>query len=134
MSAWEVYLVTRCDAVHAAFMICTIVSVMVLGTAWLIYSLACIMGAEELSPKEKANGDRIIKRLTWWMAPLLLVLSLGTMAVPTTKQAAAIWVIPRLTSPQVQAEAGEFYGLAKEWLAQQVRGKQLKREQPEKAP
>ena len=43
---------------------------------------------------------------------------------PSTKQAAVIWLLPKITTEQnldkVQSEAGELYDLAKQWLKEKA--------------
>ena len=45
--------------------------------------------------------------------------------IPTTKQAAVIWLLPKVVTEQnmekVQSEAGELYDLAKQWLTENAK-------------
>ena len=114
MSPWTIYLITRCDYVSGALMAVWIVSVVVAVVAFCVGStIATDTKAETLPPG--------CVRLLRWLLGVFLVSGVGFMLTPTTKQMAAIIAIPAIVNNEkVQSEASELYGLAKEWMRQQV--------------
>ena len=119
MSAWEVYLILQLDSIHAALVAVSLLSALAATAVFL----AGILGLEASSPRGAILS---------WLAALVLTVSLtGVTALavallPTTKTAAAIYIVPRLTTDEnvdaLKSEAGEVYGLFKDWLEQQAQG------------
>ena len=70
-----------------------------------------------------AEGKRALRWSQRFLA-IGLMLVIAFTFIPSTKQAAAIYVLPQIVTTEnieaVQAEAGDLYGLAKQWLEEQI--------------
>jgi membrane-bound ClpP family serine protease len=100
IDGWTIYWITILDRIQLV--------VMTIGIIYLIFGLLHLLEGEQRK-----------------QAITLLMLSLMCFNVfifiPSTGDMAAIYVIPAIAnSEEVQGESTEIYGLAKEWLRQQV--------------
>ena len=111
MNGWEVYLITRLDTVQVS---CTVVAIFAgigMGLASLFWGLETAMPTFGDGPA--AGLGRAVRRCGLVVA----VATLGAVLTPTSKQMAAIIVLPEIANSEtVQIEAREIYDLAKEWL------------------
>ena len=113
------YWITRLDKLdgllYGMLIVFTVVSV--------VLTVTCFISS--MTRHNDPNDERVFQ-LVRWVAPVALLLFLlsaaGWLFVPTTKEYAAIKMIPALVNnPKVQDEAKEVYALAKEWLKDQVK-------------
>ena len=105
-----VYLISRLDAINILLIILTLVSV-----AICVLSIAAIF-ASAAEEGWESSVPTIMRRFIRWPILALLASSILLILVPTTKDAAAIIVIPRIANSQTVNELGEaIVGLAKEW-------------------
>lgn len=132
MSAWTLYLITRLDTLVGISTTAAIIG----GVAVLISVPATMFGRDTIKDGERldskslmAEGSMLMataRRVRTWAIVAVVLGVLGITFLPTTKQAAVIYVLPKVANnEQLQTEAGELYGLAKEYLKRQV-------EEPEK--
>lgn len=107
MTAWQIYWLTRLEAFCALWMVG-----LVLGLLAAILPLPIIF---ESSPGET---ERLVALRVVKGGVVALILSLcGLVFVPTTKEAAAIAILPRIANSETVAEIGvEAKTLALEWL------------------
>lgn len=103
VSAWDVYLVMQLDTIGAAAVVMTIV----------VGAFAALIGSFYLCEREQV-WPSVLLFFLWLPLPLTATF------LPSSKTAAAMILIPKLTSPEVLqpagAEARELYDLAKQAL------------------
>lgn len=120
MTAWDLYWILMLDNISAAIAALSIVSMVALAIAILA---AGFTGIAPTSPAEKAVSKTLC-RIIAISAPFVVLLVVAAVLTPTTKQAAVIYVLPRIATDEnldaIQAEAGDLYGLAKQWLKEQA--------------
>lgn len=106
LSAWTIYWITRCDAICVAATFITI-AFAVIALSWIPMCLSL-----ECKPKTLAVGEIVF-------IPMF-VLSLGiAVFVPSTKETAAIIVIPKIANSQeVKDISAGIVELAKEWIVE----------------
>jgi len=115
MSGWEIYLITRLDALQGAAVLVAIVA----GVAFLLcgfFTTLDISGSYTDGDKENVHL-RMMR--TWTRTLCIVALSATSIAVvtPTSREMAAIIILPKIANSEtVQNEAREIYDLAKEWL------------------
>lgn len=120
MSGWNVYLITRCTPLADA---CLAATCILGGCVAVLLFITLMIGSYGNLMTE---GDKeIIRGCRTWIRRLGLAASLafvGLILTPTSEQAAAIYVIPRIANSQeIKKEAGEIYDLAKDWLKKQTK-------------
>ena len=112
VTPFAVYLISRLDAINILLIILTLVSV-----AICVFAVAAIF-ASAAEEGWKSSVPTSIRRLLGWPILALLAPPILLILVPTTKDAAAMLVIPRIANSQTVNELGEaIVGLAKEWCA-----------------
>lgn len=132
MSHWMMYGLLKLDDLVSFFVVLTIIAggVSFIGLVFgylMRHSMdGMSFGLDEEA--EAAAATRMIKR-----GRVAGVCALGTllivMLVPTTKQAAAVWLVPKVMNNEaIQGDAQELYGLALEALEKQLGG--LEKEAP----
>lgn len=109
ISAWDVYLVMQLDSIRAAlFVICG------LGVTSALFVAGPMAGIADWDEKKSMR-----RKSTRALIACVVGLLFGAV-IPSSKTAAAMILVPKLTSPEVvqplSKEAGELYGLAKEAL------------------
>lgn len=113
MSGWEIYLITRCDAAQVFFIV---ISALFAATTFLVTAFVLIEAVIEVT-----NTAHVLRKSIKWMLTISVISGLLAVVTPTTKEMAAIVILPKiLNNQQVQTEANEIYSLAKQWLLQQV--------------
>lgn len=105
----QMYWLTRLSNFHAAGGLFVLASILILA-AVAVVSFANDLSGEGISTQFRKWGFRIA-------LPLFLVGCLIEILVPTTKEMAAIIVVPRIANNEkVQDVGNEIYGLAVQWL------------------
>jgi len=108
MTSWTLYWITRLDAVGW----------LLIGAVVLSIGAACVNGflwGEEFDPKS-GDSRRYFKRVRKFSA-LALLLSLTNTMIPSTKEMAAIIVLPKIANSATVKELGDAtVELAKQWL------------------
>lgn len=134
ITAWDIYWVMQLDSIGALLFALAMIS----GGTALALSVWTAMHAcddayswnESKTEARKAFRAELLRRANQ-AACVAVVMFVAATAVPSTKTAAAMIVLPALSdiasSETVQHEAGELYGIAKDAL------RELARPKPEKA-
>ena len=103
ISPWTIYWVMQLDSIGMAAMLMSFVGAGILFLAWLYV----VTEAESLAGYVAASAATLV-----WLVVLAAAIFL-----PSTKTAAAMFVIPAVANNQtIQREAGELYDLAKQAL------------------
>lgn len=119
MSAWTVYWVLQLDSIKSVFCILAVITGIAGGISTIIGGL--MLG--EYHERDRENGSKILgysKRL--WVTFVVSLLAVNFL--PSSKTAAAMIVLPALTSEEVvgtvKSEAKELYEMAKEALKEKI--------------
>ena len=116
IDASTIYWITRLDALRVMehILLASAIVAAVLGGIGAFLAIVPPDGDTEL-------GKQLLRKLFVPNVVVALVLGVACVLTPTTKEAAAIYVVPQMVnSEQLQEEVGELYGLAKRWLEDQV--------------
>lgn len=109
LTGWDVYWITRCDAVSVAAVIVAI-------AAAFVGVIAGTFGAvlvEDGMKRERATALRLFKPSVFTFAFSLSV----AVFIPSTKQACAILVVPAIANnAEVQGLGGDVMEAARAWL------------------
>lgn len=117
MNAFNIYLITRCDALQCMAITMAVIMGFVVGALWLFYCLKC----QDVPVSRRDSNDiadfkahkTCARRLSYLFSFLLLI----AVTVPNTKEAAAVYLIPAIANNQtVQQESSELYQLLKGYL------------------
>lgn len=123
ISAFDVYLVMQLEGIKGLLFLVSTLSGL-LTTAAGLASFFLAIGEDEVPP--------LLKRLLRWGVVFLVVSSTLNAFIPTPKTAAAMYLLPTLTSPEVASElkpeAKELYQLAKDALRGLATGEEPKPE------
>lgn len=103
ISAFEVYLVMQLDAIRGGVLTLALLS----GTGLLGTLMALSIGDVD---------EQECKKWRKWFLVLTPALTLLFSATPSTQTAAAMVIVPAITSQEVVDEASELYTMAKEAL------------------
>ena len=100
MDWWFVYLFTRATTANTVLLLLTLVSFIIFAVSlimYAIYKIGSVCGYE--SDREK-NGEtaNIVRKWAVVYTIQTLILSLLWVATPTTKEAAAIYLIPKIVN------------------------------------
>lgn len=99
---WTVYWITRLDGINAV--------AVVLFSLLLLISLVSIAVC-------LAEDDSPARRVAFVVVPLTLLCAAVAVFVPTTKEACAIYMIPKIANNEdVQGVAAEVRDLARDWI------------------
>ncbi len=106
VSAWDVYLVMQLDSVFWLLtLFCFILGMM---------TIACAIGWADSGEPDKTMFGARAKRAAYGLSAMMAVAAI----LPSSRTAAAMILIPKLTSPEVTEpvgkEAKELYGLVKQ--------------------
>lgn len=120
ITAWNLYWLTRLDGIGVFFWVVAIGALTVLGIVMAKRSID--EDFPSIYTEEMRESNRLGVRWSLRIAVVALPIAVLT---PTTKQAAAIILLPEIINlaivqEEIPAEAREVYGLAKEWLRDQV--------------
>ena len=123
MSPWTVYWITRLDSLIVIEGVLLAIGVVVLFASILTFSFNRI----EAANRNTYNKEQCLayasqaKQYLKWLVPTCAVLTLACAFTPDTRQMAAIYIIPAITSKEAQKEAGDIYDLAKKYLKKQAK-------------
>ncbi len=133
ISPFFVYTILKLDAIGTLFIsafIIFFILTLLFFCLWMQFkysetdTLGNTLGNKQI--EESKQVGNVFLRIVF---PILLFLSticvLISTFLPTTKQAAGIWLLPKVATEQnmekVQSEAGELYDLAKQWLTEKAK-------------
>lgn len=106
ITGFQIYLITRLDGLK--------VFITIAGAVGAILSL-CLIGLS-INDKENKIESGLMKGGICGLVVSVL-LAFGNIMIPTTKEAAAIVILPRVVnSSEVKKTCGELYTLAMEWV------------------
>lgn len=104
ITAWDIYWITRLDSLQ--FICATAAAATGVAACWGLLECFHAFGDEE-------RGKWLIKRF----APAFFVAALVAALIPSTKSAAAMYVVPAIVNSEaVQTIPAELTALAKDWL------------------
>jgi len=113
MTPWTIYWLTRLDTLHGsavAFFVFSCISALVTAFIW-----AMVLG--ECPNAEEETVNRTGRKVLRWVILVGAVAGLLAALIPTTKEMAAIIVVPKvLNNEDVQAMGSDLPKLAREWL------------------
>lgn len=102
IDSWTVYWITRLDGINAV----AVLGIIFLSVTSTVLTMLWI-----------GEGDRSARLGTLVSVPLLLLCTAVAVFVPTTKEACAIYMIPKIANNEdVQGVAVEVRDLAREWI------------------
>ena len=115
----QLYWLTRLDSIRGV--LCWVIFIM-FATAFAHFIFAIIEGGEAEFSSEVNHAERMVRTVLIRSA-LFVAMAIATMfaraMLPTTKEMAAIVVVPKIANSQsVQEIGGEIVTLAKEWLTE----------------
>ena len=143
ISPFQVYLVLKLDDIITGAQVLACSFTLVLGLICLMATSINAMEADS-SYTGDPKRDRLVAASKYWRGKLYWCLGGGAFffsvatLLPTTKQAAAILILPAITSDEVVApvkkEAGDLYALAKQALTNAVEADKPKKQEVEDVP
>lgn len=112
----SMYWLTRmdhiCEELTVAWVLCVTVGGMLIGT--------CLLMGSDMDADKFRRAQRVGVVLSLLGAFLLV----GRIFVPTTKEMAAIKIIPAIANNEtLRKDASEMYGLAREWMSDMIKDK-----------
>lgn len=116
ITPWELYALLKLDSIITLFRVICVLSA--------IFSIIFIIASADVRENSTGFEKRAVKRVL--PAVLLFVFSLTcSHMIPTTKQMATIFVLPKLINSElvqkdIPEEAKEIYSLCKQYLKNQV--------------
>jgi hypothetical protein len=123
MTSDSMYWLTRADYLCTGFVASIVVGALL--SIVLIIAFAAV-AEQTLSKEDQDSFGKFIKRVFFTGVTLILIGSIGRIFTPTTKEAAAIVLIPRIVNNEnVAKENKELYDLAIEWAKAQLKPNQL---------
>lgn len=129
ISEFEIYLITRCDAIHTMLIIIAILSFFGFAGSiiYVFVTLDCFNDSVRLGKGVDFYSKRFLgaKILCGVLCFVCVLFSALAVATPDTKEAAAIYVIPKLLrsdfiQKDMPKETMELYGLVKKYLESRV--------------
>lgn len=130
----EMYWLTRCDAIREMALGAIIFSLIVGACAAIAYMIAYLIKADwQVTEAEhhsslssagiavSAGACKVSGITAIVMAGLLMTGSVAYIFVPTTKEMAAIKVVPAIATDKVKGDAAELYDLTVDWMKTQLR-------------
>lgn len=101
ISAWDIYWITRLDNLQLV----------------LILGLAVSLCISALTLIESDSVEDFVKPACKYFLPVAAACAMGLVFVPSTKSAAAMYVVPAIVNSEaVQKIPAELTALAKDWL------------------
>lgn len=98
MSYWFMYWFTRLDALNSLFVGISIPSIISLIIGSCFYVGISLVGKIENDENLISVGNQIRSLLIYVIMPLLFIGALGSTLIPTTKEAAAIYLVPKIVN------------------------------------
>lgn len=124
ISPWEIYWVMQLDSIGAATRVLAVISALVAAAVWMV---AGFMAMDAYGDDDKAAAKKFA---AYGFKPGIAagVLLFASAFIPSTKTAAAMFVIPAIANNEaIQREAGDLYQLAKDGLRELVKPEQAEK-------
>jgi hypothetical protein len=119
MSAWTVYWVLQLDGIRSLLYTLAVLAVVCAGISTFVGGLM----ATGYNDEETIKGKYILGLARKFVVAFVVLFSIGIL-IPSSKTAAAMIVLPALTSEEVvgtvKSEAKELYEMAKEALKEKI--------------
>lgn len=116
----QMYWITRLDNIHDAA--CAILAAVAVAAA--ACSIICFMTGVSFDDDDKALSLRLLRMAKRLFFAMIATISVAAF-VPTTKEMAAIIVVPRIANGEKVGElCGQLYELATAWMAELAPKKQ----------
>jgi len=113
ITAWELYWLTRLDAMNIAAIIVAAICLVGLIVGSIIY----VTTDEQALWKSERATAKLALRVS---IPCGILALMALIFIPTTQEMAAITVIPMLANETVEKDAGKLYKLSVEWMKSQL--------------
>ena len=112
----QMYWLTRLDGIHGCMIPFGFIAVF--SAIGFVLSMICYILARDNQENELAKNLKNSRRICSWMFLVSFLISvIITIFVPTTKEMAAIWVIPQIAnSEKIQTVGNKVYDIAVEWM------------------
>ena len=111
ITALDIYLVTRCDAIKSFFFVISVIGI--ISSVVEAVAAATMLAESELIGMAK----RLFKVCCFLTLPLAFVFATLNCLTPTSKEVAAMIVIPKIANSEKIKGCGEHvYQLAVEWM------------------
>lgn len=127
ISPFEVYLVMQLDSIGVIFAL----AFCALGLVVLVASIMCVFAVMDDDEDALATSKALFRKM---ITPFIFVAVIGSL-IPSSKTAAAMIILPALTSKEVTEplakEGKELYALAKQALRDAVDAKDETKEPPQ---
>ena len=108
----QLYLITRLDSIHTAFGVAIVSAMVFAGIAAFVCLPGCVAGFDE----EKDTIGRMMRRSRRVFAICVVAMFCESL-IPSTKEMAAIIVVPRIANNERLQEAGNrLFDLATAWM------------------
>ena len=118
MSMWLMYLIIILDDLQQTVNIC---GVIILILAILFFVIAAFMAMSNDSDEYIKQKKYCLKN-SYRLIIASVILSLGMVLIPTTKQAAAIYFVPKvINNKQVCKMPDKLVTLANDWMDEQIK-------------
>jgi len=133
MSAWEVYLVTRCNQICTFSRVFLAFAALGLFVLTIIYFFARIAVTQDDQNTNASARDELVEFYRWigrvlrnWIV-VVVVLAVVALAMPNTQELGSIYFIPKLRESQMSVDTREVCDMNDEWTTQIGDGKQAEK-------
>lgn len=121
ITSWQLYWILMLDNIKTSFIPISIITLIATLIFWILGTV--LYSDPNNNPVDKKIG-KILLILGVPSTFFLLICFLVDIFLPTTKQMALIYVIPKIATEQnidkVQEECGELYNITKQWMKEQL--------------
>jgi len=134
MNYFMIYLITRCSSIQETCFLLAFLFGIVFVISYVVFLITPMMIAD-YQDRHDDIGLKSIKDLSgkfekiWKVSLIILILSMcGNILIPTTKEAAFIYVIPTIANNEpLQSECKDLYNMSKLYLKEQLEIKKDKK-------
>jgi hypothetical protein len=113
MSAFNLYLILKLGAISGLLVGAAVVLIVFVIVSLILWSNSCERGGTENTPVYRKF---VFFHMKWAIPTICLCIVIANL-LPTTKQAAILYVVPKIVNnSDVQALPGELLTLTREWI------------------
>ncbi len=126
ISPSDIYWITRCDAINSMFLwfiIPIAITCVITAIVTILTYDSTVWRSDDIKDQKRIrhNGKTTLK----WLIPIFTILVFANGATPTTREAIAIVVIPKIANnEQVQGLGQDMIDTARDWLKELAPKKQ----------